>query len=353
MADSIPHPSLYPYDPSKPLPIVFAAIIFILGTSLIYQSYRSRWFHFCAMVTWASITWLAGFVTRAVSVFDPANIGLFIAQYVLVFVGPPLYAASEYFILGRLLAYLPYHAPIHPGRVMSTFFMLSAAVEALAASGAASIVSVDAKPGVRSAAISRIKASLILQEVLETAFFGMVALIEYRCRKAGSFPRNVRIICRMLYVTSFMMTLRCIVRTVEGFEATGCDPTAPGFKGYCGPVQRYEWFLWVFEVANITLFIALLAIFHPGRYLPSDQTQYLDPTDGVTERMGPGYSAADNRPWLITVLDPFDIGGMISGKGASVDRFWERENPVAVRNFAEPKTKEVVEVERGEMVAAP
>jgi hypothetical protein len=69
--------------------------------------------------------------------------------------------------------------------------------------------------------------------------------------------------------------------------------------------------------------------------------------------MGPGYSAADNRPWLITVLDPFDIGGMISGKGASVDRFWERENPVAVRNFAEPKTKEVVEVERGEMVAAP
>jgi hypothetical protein len=294
------------------------------------------------MTTWASVTWLAGFVTRAVSVFNPSNIALFIAQYVLVFVGPPLYAASEYFILGRLLAYLPYHAPLHPGRVMSTFLMLSAAVESLAASGAASMVSAKATPEQRASAITRIKASLILQEALEACFFGMVVLVEYRCRKAGSFPRNVRIMCRMLYITSFMMTVRCIVRTIEGFEATDCDPTKPGYKGYCGPVQHYEWFLWVFEVANITVFIALLAIFHPGRYLPSNEEQYLDPADGVTERIGPGYSAADKRAWWVTVLDPFNMGGLITGKGAAVDRFWEQENPVAEKNFAAPKTKGLV-----------
>lgn len=242
------------------------------------------------MTSWASATWLAGFITRAVSVVNPSNMALFNAQYVLVFVGPPLFAASEYFILRRLLAYLPYHASLHPGRVMSTFLLLSATVESLAASGAADIASASAEPGVRSAAIARIKASLILQEVLEACFFVVVALIEYRSRRAGHFPRNVCTVCRILYITSLMMTLRCVVRTID---ATDCDPATPDFKGYCGPVQRYEWFLWLFEVAHITVFIALLAIFHPGRYLPSTTTQYLDPADGAdggTERIGDSMS---------------------------------------------------------------
>ena len=336
MAESL---SIYPYDPSKPLPIVFAVIIFLLAMSLTYQSHRYKWIHFGLMMFWASAVWLAGFITRAISAFNPSNVGMFIAQYVLIFVGPPLYAASEYFILGRLLAYLPYHTPMHPGRVLTTFLLLSAAVESLAASGAASSVSANATPQDRSAAIIRIKASLILQEVLEAGFFGMVALVEYRCRRAGHFPKNVRIMCRMLYVTSFMMTIRCIVRTIEGFEATDCDPSAPGYKGYCGPVQEYEWFLWVFEVANITVFVLLLALFHPGRYLPSNKAHYLDPADGVTERIGPGYSAADSRPLLVTILDPFNWTGMMTGKGAVVDHFWERENPVAEKNFAAGKMK--------------
>lgn len=345
MADPVSPPSIYPYDPSKALPIVFTIITLVLAISLFLQSYRYKWTHFCFMTTWASVTWLAGFITRAISVYNPSSVGLFIAQYVLLFVGPPLYAVSEYFILGRLLSYLPYHTPLHPERVMSTFLVLGAVVEALAASGAASSVSATDNPGVRSAAITRIKASLILQEVVEACFFGLVLLVEYRCRKAGCFPRNVKIMCRILYVTSLMMAIRCIVRTIEGFEATGCDPFAPEFKGYCGPVQQYEWVLWVFEVANITLFVGLLVIFHPGRYLPSDKARYLDPIDGVTERIGPGYSAADNRPWLITVLDPFDLGGMISGKGkgTAVDHFWEQDNAVANGSFAARKKESSVQ----------
>lgn len=287
------------------------------------------------MTTWASLVWIAGFITRALSAFTPSNVGLYIAQYVLIFIGPPLYAASEYFILGRLLAYLPYHTPLHPGRVLSTFLILSAIVESLAASGAAS--SASQKPGSQSSAIVRIKISLILQEVVEVCFFGLVALVEYRCRRSGKFPRNVRTMCRMLYITSLMMLLRCIVRTIEGFEATDCDPYAPGYKGYCGPVQHYEWFLWVFEVANITVFVALLVVFHPGRYLPSDKKRYLDPVDGVTERVGPGYSAADKRPWLVTILDPFDLGGMMKGNKEAVENFWELDNPIAEGSFATQK----------------
>lgn len=324
-------PSLYPYNPSKALPIVFAVIVFAITSSIIYQSLRYGWKHFCAVITFASSAWITGFIVREISAYNPSpskqvNINLFITQYVMIFVGPPLYAASEYFILGRLLAYVPYHTPLHPGRVMVLFVFLSAAVECLAANGASA--SATAKTAsARNSAIARIKASLILQEVVEACFFSLVALVEYRCRKAKRFPRNVRTMCYVLYITSLMMIVRCVVRTIEGFESTQCE-------GYCGPVQKNEWFLWVFEVANITVFLGALAVFHPRRYLPSDPKIYLDPVDGETERLGPGFKGADKRPVLVTVLDPFNLQFLFKGKDAGIEKFWEQDYPIAETRFA-------------------
>ena len=57
------------------------------------------------------------------------------------------------------------------------------------------------------------------------------------------------------------MLLRCIIRTIEAFEAGSCS------EPYCGYISQHEWVLWVFEIANITLFVILLAIFHPGKPL--------------------------------------------------------------------------------------
>lgn len=70
-------------------------------------------------MVWATSVWIAGFVCRSISVYNVQSVNIFIAQFVLIIVGPPLYAAAEYFILGRLIAYLPYYASIHPGRVVS------------------------------------------------------------------------------------------------------------------------------------------------------------------------------------------------------------------------------------------
>ena len=337
MADSIASWSIYPYNPSKALPVLFGVVVSGLGVSLAYQSFwKYKWYRFGFMMAWASSVWIAGFVCREISVYNVQNVNIFIAQYVLIIVGPPLYAISEYFILGRLLAYLPYHAPIHPGRVLSTFLFLGWSIESLAASGAGNSAGPGRIPSQYTSGIACLKTALILQAFLEASFFSLIGLLHYRCKRAGHFPRNVRILCFVLYTTSFMMFVRCIVRTVEGFEAAGCDQDQGGF---CGPVQRHEWFLWVFEVANITTFAALLTIFHPGRYLPADTRRYLDPNDGRTERVGPGFSNAIRRPWLATVIDPLDIYSMVKGRAMAVDKFWERENPVAEGSLAVCKAK--------------
>ena len=322
--------SLYPYDPVKPLPIIFTIIVFGLGVYHGVQTFlRYKWPRFGFMMTWASAVWMAGFITRAYSVYHPTNIPLFICQYVLILAGPPIFAAAETFILGRLYAYLPYHAPILPGRVLSTFFILGIAVEVLASNGASRIANntgtSEDNLTARYTGISLLKTALILQAALEVLFFSLVGHLQYRCTRPGShFPHNVKVMCYLLYITSSMMFVRCVVRVVEGFELGSCGPTS----GYCGPVQQYEWFLWVFEVANITIFVAALAVFTPGKYLDRDTKRFLDQRDGITERMGPGMENMDHRPFIATVLDPFNVCALIRRK-KPFPEFWLEEWPVA------------------------
>jgi len=142
--------------------------------------------------------------------------------------------------------------------------MLSAIVESLTASGAANSAGRDRKPSQRRNGLNCLKAALIIQCLIEALFFSMVALVEYRCRRAGRFPRRVRPVVYMLYITSFMVLVRCIVRTIEGFEEATCHNN--GLP--CGYIPTHEWVFWIFETANITLFVVILAVFHPGRFLP-------------------------------------------------------------------------------------
>jgi hypothetical protein len=319
--------SLYPYDPNKAAPIAFAILLTFIALIQIYQSFiRFHWRAFGGVMTWASLVWIAGFICRAISVRHTQDVGLFIAQYVLVLMGPPLYSAAEYFILGRLLSYLPYHTPIHPGRVLSTFILLSTVVESLTGSGAGNSAGSGRDPAQKKIGLDLVKAALILQCFVEVFFFSLVATVEIRCRKAKNFPNNVRKVCYLLYSTSLMILLRCMVRTIEGFEASAC---APGREDpYCGPVSRNEWFLWTFEIANITLFVILLCVFHPGNYLPRSSLVFLDQMDGRTKRVGPGFGKADKRPLVVTVFDPFNLYGILTGKGMVLHRFWEESWPV-------------------------
>ena len=329
--------SIYPYNPVKALPILFAIGFFTCGCIITYQ-YRTRYGlkRYTFTMVFSCVVWIAGFILRMTSIYKDQNIQIFIAQYVLLFLGPPLFAGAEYFILGRVLAYVPYHSPIHPGRVLSTFIILDTLVEILAVNGATSNGSAKTVK-FRNTGLERMTASLVLQALLEVVFFCSVGMVEWRCKKARMFPRNLRIVCYILYVTSAMMLVRCIFRIVEGFEIMDCPLDRPN----CGSVDQHEWFFYVFEVANIFLFVLLLTIFPPGKYLPPDVKVYLDPVDG-TERVGPGFAKADARPFWRTVVDPCNIHHIITGSGLTVDRFWEREHPVYRRNTPNQELPEII-----------
>lgn len=281
---------------------------------------------------------------RAVSTRDLENIPPFIAQTVLILAGPPIYAAAEYNILGRLMHYLPMHAPLNPSRVVYLFIYMGAGVEGLTAA----VATLMASGGSSSVGSSNfmtggvlISVALVLQGVVECFFLSMVALLHYRCVRSRMLAPNVRMLCIMLYGTSSLVLLRCIFRVVQAFSmyAGNC-----GQYYYCGASSKDEWYLYVFEAAPMALYTYWLNVVHPGRYLPVEHERYLDP-DGKTERIGPGW--IDERSKALTFIDLFDVKSAFRGRSES-SKFWLRpeEWPACLDRQVRPSVKTCSEVER-------
>ncbi|KAK2736727.1 hypothetical protein FQN57_000575 [Myotisia sp. PD_48] len=269
---------------------------------------------------WGGLVFTSGWVMRCISSYFPGNLEVFIAQTVLILAGPPIYSAAEYNILGRLMHYLPMHAPLNPNRLVYVFIYLGAIVEALTAAGSVRIGNAqDDKTMMRSGAVL-VVISVILQAIVECVFMVMVGLVHYRCARAKMLTSQVRTICIMLYGTSGLILLRCICRAIEKFSvlsvitSESCDST-------CNSVLRNEWFLYAFEAAPMVIYTYWLNVVHPGRFLPTKPQVYLG-FDKI-ERTGPGW--IDKRSQWETFMDPFDFAGMTKGQPAH-ERFWLQQS---------------------------
>lgn len=133
-----------------------------------------------------------GWILRAVASYYQENIGLYISQIVFILAGPPIYAAAEYNILGRLMHYLHMHAVFHPGRVFFVFVYIGIMVETLTGVGAGQLA--GGVPGSTQYTVGGIliAITLILQGCVEVSFSSLVAVIHYRAWRAGNLAPNVK-----------------------------------------------------------------------------------------------------------------------------------------------------------------
>ncbi|KAL1846390.1 hypothetical protein Plec18170_009241 [Paecilomyces lecythidis] len=230
----------------------------------------------------------------------------------------PVYEGANFLTLGRILYYIPYHAPIHPGRVFTTFVALGAAIEAITANGASRVANSDASADAQNAGKAMLKAALIMQIALMVGFVALATKFYYNCHRAGVMNSKVKRALYVLYCSCTLITIRTIYRTVEYFTAASLNIS--NVKDI-SPILKDEWFFWVFEAMVMFLNTSMLNIFHPMRWLPRSNKVYLS-KDGVTEIEGPGFD--DHRHFLLTIFDPFDIYGLVTGRHKK-DQFWEVE----------------------------
>ena len=232
----------------------------------------------------------------------------------------PLLELANYNILGRILYYVPYHSPIHPGRVITTFAFISFVVEALNGNGAAYSANQSLPEDKQEIGRSLLKAALLIQVIVLVLFVLLAATFQRRCLKAGIRNRDLHNVLYTLYASTALVGIRTIFRVVEYWSIAelhfgeGMDPMT------LSPIIRYEWFFYFFEAALMLMNHIMMNIRHPRKYLPKSTKTYLA-QDGVTEVTGPGYK--DSRHFLITLVDPFDLYGLMKGKGKE-DRFWEQ-----------------------------
>ncbi|KAI5211556.1 hypothetical protein AUEXF2481DRAFT_65794 [Aureobasidium subglaciale EXF-2481] len=300
--------NVYLYSASHVAPIIFSILVVISLFLHIYQYLKYRLLGMSFFMLWGGAVFSCGWILRSISTYHPANLNLFIAQYIFIYAGPPIYATAEYSVLGRLLSYVPMHTPLHPERVTYVFIYLGAAVEGLTAAGASLVATTNADQlSIRQTGYTLISVSVVLQGVVECVFIGIVALIHVRCRRSHMMTRIIRRSCMTLYGTSTLVLVRCIFRAIESFTtfSTGgqCD-------GLCRQMLFHEWYLYVFEALPMVLYTFWLNWRHPGSLLPREKNVYLD-QEGLVERLGPGW--VDKRSKLHTYMDPFDLRGFMGG----------------------------------------
>ena len=261
------------------------------------------------LLPWAAVVFVAGFATRVYGAYHYDNLGIFIASTVLLFVAPPVYNGANYFIFGRALYYLPYLAPIHPGRVWTTFVTLDALDGIIAGNGASFAANPDNTPSTQRIGVILVKVSLFLLIGMFLCFVSLVIHFHLAAKRAGVFNYRMKVIVYELYLSNFLILFR------------NCFRTAAFFYPWNSLANGKEWPFYVLEVLPMLLNTFLLNIYPPAKYLPANQKVYLA-VDGKTEVEGPGM--VDKRPFLASFFDPFDIVGLVTGKD-NKNRFWEKD----------------------------
>ena len=175
-----------------------------------------------------------------------------------------------------------------------------------------------------------LKAALVMQLGVLFLFTLLAGTFHRRCVRAGLRNPNLLNALYTLYASTFLLAVRTVFRVAEYWTISQHDFWRPGGidPDTLSPAIRYEWFFWVFEATLMLLNHVLMNVRHPRKYLPQSTKTYLA-LDGVTEVKGPGYK--DGRPFVVTLLDPFDLWGLVKGRDKET-RFWEVGEGKVVRD---------------------
>jgi hypothetical protein len=239
----------------------------------------------------------------------------------------------NYHVLGRILYYVPYYSPLHPGRTLTTFGTISGIVEVLNAIGVAWLANSNVPESYTKLGKALMKAALLLQIGVIALFCIIAGIFHRRCIKGGITSRKVQGPLMTMYISIALILVRTIYRIIEhlGTNNIPSKPPPNWDPMSISPILRYEWFFWVFEASLMLINTVLWNYRHPCHYLPEDYHTYLA-QDGQTELQGPGWK--NDMPWFMTFIDPCGMTAAVTGGGRKKEKpFWEAEGVRLVERY--------------------
>ncbi|KAF7587790.1 hypothetical protein BBP40_006700 [Aspergillus hancockii] len=258
---------LYRYTPSTAAAATFVVLFVLTTVYHTYQLSRARAWYFIAFMI-GGIFQIIGYICRILAHNNKESVPIYSVQTILILLAPPLYAASIYMVLGRLVIFVrAENLSLVSVKWMTKIFvtgdviafLMQAAGGGIMASGTISSYNLGEHITVGGLCV-------------QLAFFGFFvincALFHYRIRR---YPTDevVAMAARLrqqtsrtwetvlvgLYIASALILVRSIFRLIE---------YAQGNSGY---LISHEAFMYVFDSTLMFLTMVAVNICHPSMIL--------------------------------------------------------------------------------------
>ncbi|KAI2463143.1 RTA1 like protein [Annulohypoxylon bovei var. microspora] len=262
MADSTPTFVFYRYKPSIVAAILFIILFAISALLHIGVLVRKRTWYFIPFVI-GCLFETVGYVGRAMSSPEYPNFtqNPYIIQSVLLLLGPTLFSASIYMILGRLVVHLEAQScsMIKP-RWLTKFFVLGDILSFFAQGGGGGLLTQAKSEDDVTRGEHIIVAGLCIQ-ILFFGFFMIVTLVFHRrisvkpTRLALSLHTPWRKLIYVLYITSALIMIRSVYRVAEYI------------LGSTGELQAKELYLYCLDALPMLIVALSYNWFHPSRVI--------------------------------------------------------------------------------------
>ncbi|KAJ5835682.1 hypothetical protein N7447_001708 [Penicillium robsamsonii] len=252
---------LYRYTPSLVAAIIFI-VLFVLATAYhLYQVVRTRFWYFTIFVVGGAFQ-IIGYICRALAHNDKENIPIYSVGTIMILLAPPLYAASIYMTLGRLVVHLDAESlSLVPVKWLTAIFVTGDVIAFLMQAAGGGIMASGTLSAMTTGEHITI-GGLAVQLVFFSVFIVASSIFHYRIRnnpteksigqsRSGSWEA----VMAGLYVASILILIRSIFRLIE---------YAQGNSGY---LISHEVFMYVFDSMLMFFAMVVMSVFHPSKVL--------------------------------------------------------------------------------------
>ncbi|GKT54547.1 RTA1 domain-containing protein [Colletotrichum tofieldiae] len=257
----------YHYEPSMVAATVFIIVFGVSGMLHVWQLCRRRTWYFIPFVI-GCVFEAVGFVGRAMSASEAPDYtkNPYIIQSILLLLGPALFAASIYMVLGRLINLLDagHHSLIRP-KWLTKVFVLGDVLSFFAQSGGGGMLATAKDTDSVKKGENIIVGGLGIQ-ILFFGFFMIVTLVFHIRLARNPTPKSHTIqtpwkgLLWVLYGSSLLIMVRSLFRVAEYVE------------GKEGELQSKEMYIYIFDALLMGVTAMLFNWFHPSRVINAQAT---------------------------------------------------------------------------------
>lgn len=270
MSDNNDH-DYYQYDPSLAAAATFAALFGLSAAAHLFQLVRKKTWYFIPFFI-GVIFEVVGYGARALNANQTPDWTLvpFILESLLLLLGPALYAASIYMVIGRIIRLLDAeHLSFIRTKRLTMIFVSGDVLSFLTqCAGGGILASADDKKA-NDLGQTVILVGLAIQILFFGCFVAVISVFHYRIIRqptATSIETKVhwRQYILILYFTSLLILVRSLFRVAE--YALGKD----------GVLQSSEVYLYCLDSALMLLCAAAFNVWHPSRVVTSPRAKSFD-----------------------------------------------------------------------------